>query len=542
MANPPADRAPTDRPDPTQQSTERLRQSEERYRLLVESVKDYAIFMLDPTGHILTWNVGAERLKRYTAAEIIGKHFSTFYTQDAKDRKWPEEELRRAVAEGRLEDEGWRVRKDGTRFWANVVITPLFDTTDRLTGFAKVTRDLTERMAGEEQARQLARAEAARVEAEAAARQKDEYLAMLAHELRNPLAPVLTTVTTLRIGGTDPRVLADGLDRIERQARHLGRLVNDLLEASRVARGRITLRPERMDLGALARAVVGDQRPAFDRAGVQVTADTPPTPVWVQADPTRLTQVLSNLLDNAAKFSQPGGHVTVRVRADAAAKRAVLAVADTGIGIDPAVLPRLFQPFVQGDRSLARGRGGLGLGLSVVKGLVELHGGAVAAHSEGPGKGAEITARLPLEAEPSALTAVSPAAGEATARALRVLVIEDNPDAAESLRVLLEVLGHQVRVATTGTGGVMMARSWVPDVVVSDIGLPELDGYAVARQLRQDPATSKTRLVALTGYGSDEDVRRATEAGFDAHLTKPAEPWALTDALREDRPGVSLGS
>jgi PAS domain S-box-containing protein len=533
-------------PDPLHQSEEQLRQSEERYRLLVENVKDYAIFMLDPTGHILTWNVGAERLKRYTAADIIGRHFSIFYTQEAKDRQWPEEELRRAVAEGRLEDEGWRVRKDGTMFWANVVITPLYDGGGQLRGFAKVTRDLTERKAAEEQARQLARAEAARFEAEAAARQKDEYLAMLAHELRNPLAPVLTTVATLRIGGNDPRVRADGLDRIERQARHLGRLVNDLLEASRVARGIVTLRPERVDLAALARAVVGDQRPAFDRAGIATVADTPDTPVWVHADPTRMTQVLSNLLDNALKFCNPGGRLTVRVVADPASGRAFLSVIDTGLGVAADILPLLFQPFFQADRTLERGRGGLGLGLSVVKGLVELHGGTVEATSGGPGQGTEITLRLPLEAEPSALTTVPPAVPSPTTRNLRVLVIEDHPDAAESLRQLLEVLGHQVRVATTGTGGVLMARQWLPDVVVSDIGLPELDGYAVARQLRQDPVTSKARLVALTGYGSDEDVRRATEAGFDTHLTKPAEPWALTDALRElggrEDPLMTLGS
>ncbi|MDB5310525.1 MAG: chemotaxis protein methyltransferase CheR [Gemmataceae bacterium] len=518
---------PDELPHPDEGS---LRQTEERYRLLVEGVKDYAIFMLDPNGRVETWNVGAERIKGYSAREIIGRHFSVFYPPEDVAAGKTDMELRVAAADGRFEDEGWRVRKDGSMFWANVAITALRDSTGTLRGFAKVTRDLTARWATEDQARRLAGAEAARVEAEAAARQKDEYLAMLAHELRAPLAPLLNIVEVLRRSGGDPLALADGLDRVERQARHLRRLVDDLMEASRVARGRVTILRERLDLSRVVRMAVADRRPLLEKAGRGLSAEMPETPVWVSGDDARLTQVLANLLDNAAKYTDPGGRVEVRLVSELG--RAVLTVRDTGIGIPPDVLPRLFTPFTQADRTLERERGGLGLGLSVVKGLVELHGGEVEAGSEGPGRGAEFTVRLPLEPEPSAL-AQTPADREFGRGGRRIVVIEDQPDAAESLKVLLELLGHEVRVAYTGPEGVGIASTWGPDVVVSDLGLPGLDGYGVARELRLRPATARVRLVALTGYGADEDRRRAAEAGFDYLLTKPADPAELVALLGE---------
>lgn len=511
-------------------------QSEERFRLLVESVKDYAIFILDPGGHILTWNIGAERIKGYAAPEIVGKHFSVFYPPDAVESGWPAHELEVASKVGRFEDEGWRVRKDGSRFWANVVITALRDEAGVLQGFAKVTRDLTERKLSEEQARQLARSEAARSEAEAAAREKTAYLTMLAHELRNPLSPLLTTVQVLRAAGADPRVLADGLDRVERQVRQLGRLVDDLMEASRVTFGRVVITPRRLDLARLVRTVTGDQRFAFEKAGITFTAESPDTPVWVSGDEARLSQVLTNLLDNAIKYSDQGGRAGVRLATEPG--WAVLTVWDTGDGIPPEVLPKLFTPFTQADRTLARARGGLGLGLSVVKGLIDLHGGEVTAASGGPGRGSEFTIRLPLVPEPAAL-AENPTSPPPGHPARRVLVIEDNRDAAESLKLLLELLGHQVRVAYTGPDGVRMADEWRPDVVVSDIGLPGLDGYAVARELKLRSVASTARLIAVTGYGSEEDRRRAREAGFHGLLTKPADPAALTALIGEEWPGAA---
>jgi PAS domain S-box-containing protein len=516
---------------------ELLRQSEERYRLLIESVKDYAIFLLDPDGRVATWNTGAERIKGYTADEIVGRHFSVFYPPEDVAAGKTATELRAAEIDGRFEDEGWRVRKDGSKFWADVVIAALFDDAGVLRGFAKVTRDLTERKRAEEQARQLAAAEVAREVAQTASHRKDGSLSMFAHELRNPLAPILTCAHLLRQTGLDPATRADCLDRLERQARYLSRLVDDMLEASRVARGRVTLRPERLDLARLTATAAGDRRPLFEKAGLALAVEVPATPVWVTGDPARLTQVVTNLLDNATKFTDRGGRVTVRVAADPAAGRAVLTVRDTGVGLPADLLPRLFEPFSQAERTPDRPGGGLGLGLSVVKGLVELHGGEVSAASEGPGRGAEFTVRLPLEPEPAALSA-PPAPPAAAGGALRVLVIEDHRDAADSLRMLLEMLGHQTRVAYTGPEGVREAVDWGPDVVISDIGLPGMDGYGVARELRLNPVTARLRLLALTGYGSEDDRRRAEAAGFDRHLTKPVAPDVLLKALKpEPLPG-----
>jgi CheY-like chemotaxis protein len=304
--------------------------------------------------------------------------------------------------------------------------------------------------------------------------------------------------------------------------------VDGLLDVARFTRGKVVLRRARLDLACLARAAVDDRRHAFDQAGLALSAEAPETPVWVLGDETRLAQVLSNLLDNAAKFTDRGGSVRVRVAAEAG--QAVLSVKDTGLGIRAEDLPRLFEPFAQADRSLERTRGGLGLGLSVVKAVAELHGGTVAVASEGPGRGAEFAVRLPLEAEPQAL-ADQAGAPEAPGRKLRVLVVEDNRDAADSLRLFLEASGHEVRVAYTGPEGEKAAAEWLPDVVLSDIGLPGLDGYALARRLRRQPALKHALLAALTGYGSAEDRRRSREAGFDYHLVKPADPNDLLRVL-----------
>jgi CheY-like chemotaxis protein len=247
-------------------------------------------------------------------------------------------------------------------------------------------------------------------------------------------------------------------------------------------------------------------------------------------DPTRLTQVFNNLIDNAVKFANGGREVTVRVAADEERRQAVLSIQDKGTGIEPEVLPRLFTPFLQADRSLDRSRGGLGLGLAMVKGLVELHSGLVEASSAGVGRGAEFVVRLPLEQEPAALSEM-PTVPLSAGRQLRVLVVEDNRDGADSLRILLGLLGHEARVAYSGPEGVAVAREWRPDVVLCDIGLPGLDGYGVARELRLNPTTARARLLALTGYGQDEDFRRTREAGFDYHLVKPADPKKLQRLL-----------
>lgn len=535
---------------------EEARIQADQLRLLIQESLDYSIIMLDPDGRVMTWNTGAERTKGYRADEIIGQHFSRFYPQDTIDRGSLAEKLRRAAADGRCEDEGWRVRKDGTRFWANVVITALRDEAGQLRGFSKITRDLTERKQREDELLQLHRDlekrvhertaalaasnEALRIEnaertrAEAALREadrrKDQFVMMLAHELRNPLAPIHNGLQLLQASPNDHQLVDQARRIMERQVGHMARIIDDLLDVSRLTRGRVELRPQRLDLARLARTVMEDERPDIDRAGVTLETDLPELPVWVNADPTRLTQALANLLWNAAKFTDRGGKVTIRVRADTTRQLAELAVRDTGVGIEPDLLPHLFETFTQADRSLERSKGGLGLGLSLVKGLVELHGGEVCAVSEGAGRGSEFIVRLPLQPEPVAVTEMPAAPKRATTR-LRVLVVEDNRDAADSLKLLLTLFGYEVNVAYTGPSGVATAKAWKPDIVLCDIGLPGLDGYGVARELRQDPGTAGARMIAVTGYGGDDDRRRSREAGFDAHLTKPADPAALQQLL-----------
>jgi CheY-like chemotaxis protein len=281
--------------------------------------------------------------------------------------------------------------------------------------------------------------------------------------------------------------------------------------------------------------MVEDRRSLFDTAGVALILDAPDVPVWIYADPTRITQVLANLLENAVKFSERGGttHLIVRtVRTAGDGSEAVVVVRDTGIGIAPHMLPHLFDVFSQADRSLDRARGGLGLGLSLAKGLIELHGGRLEARSEGAGRGAEFTVSLPVAKAAPALLQRDVQPVDANAH-LRVLVIEDNRDAADSLQMLLEFCGHDVSVAYSGDGGLMVAKEGLPDAIVCDIGLPGMDGYAIARALRHDPRTAGIRLIALTGYGQEENRREALEAGFDSHLIKPVDPQILLKQLEQ---------
>jgi signal transduction histidine kinase len=354
-------------------------------------------------------------------------------------------------------------------------------------------------------------------------RRKDEFLAMLAHELRNPLAPIRNAVHVLRLVGVQQPPLAQARDMIDRQVTHMARLIDDLLDMSRLSRGKILLRKERVDLVEVVRATVEDYRSMLEATGLHLQVRLPEAPLYTHGDPTRLAQVVGNVLHNANKFTDAGGRVSVELAAEGAVESAVIAVRDTGIGMDAEVLGRVFEAFSQADRSLDRSRGGLGLGLALVKGLVELHGGEVAVASDGPGKGTALTIRLPLGTEPTPVRQVAVPA-RATRAARRVLVIEDSPDAAESMRMLLAMTGHQVEVSATGVAGVERAREFRPDVVLCDIGLPGgMDGYAVARALRRDAELSSVFLVAATGYGQAEDQRRAREAGFDAHLTKPVD-------------------
>jgi PAS domain S-box-containing protein len=491
---------------------EALRQSEERLSLLVEGVKDYAIFMLDTEGYITSWNGGAERIKGYRADEIIGKHFSVFYPVDALERDFPAYELKVATADGRFEDEGWRLRKDGTRFWANVVITALRDSTGRLRGFAKVTRDLTDRK---------------RVEMlEQEGRQTTEFLAMLGHELRNPLAPIRNAVEIIRARETKDATVIWARDLIDRQVTHLSRLVDDLLDMSRITSGKVSLHKAPLDFGVLVSRVVESVRPLMDERKHVLTVVLPPEPLLVEGDATRLTQVVLNLLNNAAKYTPSGGRILVALRCDH--REAVLSVRDNGIGISADLLPRVFDLFTQGERALDRAEGGLGIGLSLVRQLVAKHGGNVDAYSSGQGQGSEFVVRLPALPQSTAVGAsMAPDSAAAGPKRWRVLVVDDNADSADTMAMLLRIWGHEVDVASDGDSALASAAQHHPNVVLLDIGLPGMTGYEVAQRLREIPGMGDAVLVAMTGYGQEEDRRRSREAGFARHLVKPVAPDAL---------------
>ena len=936
------------------QAEEKLRLSEERFRLMVEGVEDYAIFMLDPEGRVVTWNCGAERLKQYSAEEIVGQHFSIFYPQEALDRNWPTQELQLALRDGRVEDEGWRIRKDGSTFWANVVITALRDNNGVLQGYSKVTRDLTERKSYEEKQRQLAREEAARKAAEKAARQldrqreqlkvtlasigdgvivtdpegkvtflngvaqqllgctseqaqgaplvevfpivneetretvenpalralreravvalanhtillardgreipiedtaapilsaddellgvvlvfrdvsearrsrearlylaaivessddaiigmtlddkiaswnqgaerlygyssqevvgkslailvpperegelekmmkrvtrgeriehfetervrkdgdrvmvsltaspvrnpagkiigvskiarditqqksfqeslvvrnrhfrllwesaavllsndepdamlsmlfekiapplqldtyenymvapggkymrlvsyagfsdpeaaemeivqfgegfsgqvaqtwqsavregiqqstphpqdgyarelglqswfcdalvaegrllgtlafgsrsrekfepyelnflstlckyvtvayerlrlveqlreadrrKDHFLATLAHELRNPLAPLRNGLQVIKLSGVQDEAVARAHGIMARQLTHMVRLIDDLLDMSRISRGKIALQKQRLDLVEVVGNAVEASRPLIEAEAHQLKTEFPSAPLWVEADTTRLAQVVSNLLNNAAKFTPEGGLITVKV--GQVGREAALSVKDTGVGIPSEMLAQVFDVFTQVDRSLERSQGGLGIGLSLVKGLVELHDGRVTVFSEGQDKGTEFVASLPLaSAQPETPEAGEQDTAQSSTR-LRILVVDDNLDSAMTLAMMLELMKHDVRKAHDGVQAVRTAADYRPDLILMDIGMPEMNGYDACRLIRQEEWGKKVMLVALTGWGQQEDKRKSREAGFDEHLVKPVEPGDL---------------
>jgi signal transduction histidine kinase len=359
---------------------------------------------------------------------------------------------------------------------------------------------------------------------------KDQFLAMLAHELRNPLGAITNACQVIQRTQPDSPAFQRAGEVVERQSHHMARLVDQLLDVSRISHGKIELHPQRLELTRLVWETCEDYRRILEAVSVSLAVELAYEPLWIDGDSTRLQQTLGNLLENAAKFTPSGGQVRVTVAADRQKKAAKVAVTDTGIGIAPELLPRLFDPFVQADRSLARTQGGLGLGLALVQGNIELHGGRIHVHSLGIGRGATFAFELPLQPPPSDAD-LSAASAPPRSDRLRVLIVEDNPDAAESLRDLVELFGHEVEVAYTGDAGVERARQVRPDVVLCDLGLPGMDGYAVAADLRRDLATQSARLIAITGYGQEEDLRRTAEAGFDAHLTKPVDVKTLRAML-----------
>jgi two-component system CheB/CheR fusion protein len=362
-------------------------------------------------------------------------------------------------------------------------------------------------------------------------RNKSQFFAVLSHELRNPLAPITNSLFILdhAVPGGEQARRAQAV--IGRQVGQLARLVDDLLDVTRISRDKLKLQRERLDLNQLVRQTLTDHRPQFEKNEVGIEHSPAPKPLFVDGDRTRLTQVVGNLLHNAAKFTGPGGQIRVSVSTDSETKWATIRVADTGVGMAPEILARLFEPFAQADTTLDHGKGGLGLGLALSKALVELHGGAITAHSAGVGQGAEFVVRLSLALDEVVSEKPVRSRAPAPGGRRRVLIIEDNIDAADSLREALEFNEYEVEVAYTGPSGIAKSRVYKPEVVLCDIGLPGMDGFEVARSFRADGALKDTRLVALSGYALPEDLQRSREAGFDQHLAKPPSMETLQEAL-----------
>ncbi|GAB3254715.1 PAS domain S-box protein [Chitinimonas naiadis] len=500
---------------PKHQEEAKLHQSEERFRRLVESVKDYAIFMLDPEGYITSWNAGAIRIKGYQPEEIIGRHFSSFYNAEDNAADKPTRELAEAIRSGRVEDEGWRIRKDGSTFWANVVITALRDEAGNLTGFAKVTRDMSDRKRLEE--------------LENSSRLISQFLATLAHELRNPLAPIRNAVSLMQLTRTISPEIAQARDLIDRQLTHLTRLVDDLLDIGRITTGKLLLQLEQVELADIIAMSIEAARPLTESRQQQVRVEAPRAPIILQADKIRLVQVVQNLLNNASKFSPSGSVITVRIALDS--KAVLVSVEDQGCGISESMLESIFDLFVQEDHGGKSHEAGLGLGLSLCRSLAMLHGGRIAASSPGLGKGSMFSLHLPLP--PAAATTEAPGdsnTGYASPQ-IRILIIDDNRDSTDSLAILLQYAGHMVRTAYAGAPGLDVAHDFAPHLVLLDIAMPEMNGFEVLRQLRLSQRQPRPVMVAMTGFGQLTDIEHSLAAGFDMHLIKPVEMSEIQGAI-----------
>jgi two-component system CheB/CheR fusion protein len=479
---------------------------------------------LDSDGAIQKANLTAARLLGVERSRLVGARFGVFVALECRPTF-------NALLEQVIRSQAKQACdvaiccEDGAPRWAHIEAVASDDG-----HFALVFSDVTERKRIEKiQQESEERLREAGEALRQVDRNKNQFLAVLSHELRNPLAPITNSLYILDHAPAGSEQAHRAQVVIGRQVGQLARLVDDLLDVTRISRDKLTLQRKRLDLNQLVRQTLADHRTQFAKNEVRVEHFPASQPVFVDGDQNRLAQVVGNLLQNAAKFTGPGGRMRVSVAADEATRGAVVRVVDTGIGMTPEMLARLFQPFAQADATLDRSKGGLGLGLALAKGLVELHGGTITAHSAGVGQGAEFVVRLPLALEEVASeSARSPTLAPSHRR---VLIIEDNVDAADSLREALELSEHKVEVAYTGLSGIAKARASKPEVVFCDIGLPGMDGFEVARAFRADDVLRGMRLVALSGYALPEDVQRAREAGFDQHVAKPPSLESLEEAL-----------
>jgi signal transduction histidine kinase/DNA-binding response OmpR family regulator len=362
-------------------------------------------------------------------------------------------------------------------------------------------------------------------------RHKDEFLATLAHELRNPLAPIVNGMQVMRLSADDPVATAKMLEIVERQVGQMIRLIDDLLDVNRIGHGKIQLQKRPVDLAEVAAAAVETSKPLIESRRHELTVTLPPQRIVVEADSARLAQILANLLNNAAKYTEPGGRISLV--GERQGSDVVLTVEDTGIGIAPSMLPRVFDMFAQSERTIARSDGGMGIGLTLVKRLVEMHGGRVEAHSDGIGKGSRVSVRLPIVVEASlgVWAEEPPPPRPAPKASLRILVVDDNHDSASTLAMMLQIVGHQVRTGGDGAEGIELAEKFRPDVILLDLGMPKLNGYETCEAIRGKPWSASTIIIAMTGWGQEDDRRRTRAAGFDHHFVKPVDPAALIDLL-----------
>jgi len=518
-----------------------IREAQERFRLLVENIKDYAIFMIDTQGRVASWNSGAEHALGYSADEIVGQPAACFFVSEGAGDAVFAREMKEAQATGRATSTGWRARKNGQHMYVEGVLSAVRDEEGRLLGYAKLMKDVTDKRRADAEREHLLQSErTARGEAERSSRMKDEFLATLGHELRTPLNAILGWSQVLRRVGDNAEV-GEGLKVIERNARAQAQIIEDLLDMSSIISGKVRLEMRKVDLASVLEASVNAVRPAAETKGIELRLELDPTIGAVRGDPNRLQQVFWNLLTNAVKFTPKAGRVSVTLgRANSHSK---ISVEDSGEGIDPVFLPYIFERFRQADASTSRRHGGLGIGLSIVKQLVELHGGSIHASSLGNGTGSTFTVELPVMALDTDARAHS-GPSQVPARSLseqgedyspstslegvRVLVVDDEADA----RALIERVLQECEAKVTTAGSAKEAFEYVereaPDILLSDIGMPKEDGYSLMRRIRNlSGGASQIPAIALTAYARAEDRAKALQAGYQLHLAKPVEPVKL---------------
>jgi PAS domain S-box-containing protein len=498
-----------------------LHETAEQFHILVDSVEEYAIYLLNQDGNVVTWNTGAQKIKGYTAEEIIGKNFARFYTAKDVAAGKPQRNLREATRRGHIRDQGLRVRKDGSTFEAEVVITALRDDKGNIRGYSKVTRDITDQIRSRE-------FEAEKIAAQKASKAKDDFLAALSHELRTPLTPALAAATYLQQNATKlPPEFVEDLQIIKRNVQLQARLIDDLLDLTRITQGKLRLDLQICDAHAIIGNAIETASSAIAAKKLKLSTQLDATDHQILADCTRLHQVFWNLINNAVKFTPPAGQFAIRTLNDER-DRFHFEITDNGIGIERDRLASLFAPFEQADPSVTRQFGGLGLGLAISKHLVDLHHGTIAAESRGRSFGAAFKVTLDTVAEGAAKAGLDTRPLTHSAKPLRILLVEDHRDTRRTLSRLLSHFGHEVLTAEDICSALRAISAGKIDLLLCDIGLPDGSGYELIAQIRRK---RPIKAVAMTGFGTDEDVRRSKEAGFDFHLVKPVDLHELQTVL-----------